>query len=417
MKNDNVCVPVVFGTPFFPVRWIVNRLDATYVDSNTFTVSSNKTALFSAGQFLLADCGVDGIKSGWVESSSVTLGITTVNLTSASGSLTANLTTVSTDHYLLGPFTGASYTIDRSRTPQQVNFKTTYLSTDYTFKQNSLVGSDGNSYLVMQLLCDDANKDGTNDANGFWGITGKEIYDLPCRFSRSDLVDKTNPADIASWVFQDWGIPAGEIDDTSRAAAASIFATRGLSLNIGLWYRLTREEFISKLFTLSGMIPLYRDKIGFKVLTKTSQMTITEDMVDPGSFKVGRTYTQKEKDSGYVTWQTDTEPIDQVNKTVVAVKSSTSKRADETIEAEWILDSVKAQKAGKLALQRILLRDKTISFTANSKILVLEPGDMITISPQNFGAEGASYVCRIEKMSITGGTMGRCRMHPVFRLP
>ena len=75
MKNDNVCVPVVFGTPFFPVRWIVNRLDATYVDSNTFTVSSNKTALFSAGQFLLADCGVDGIKSGWVESSSVNLGI------------------------------------------------------------------------------------------------------------------------------------------------------------------------------------------------------------------------------------------------------------------------------------------------------------------------------------------------------
>ena len=212
-----------------------------------------------------------------MQSSSYTTGspgTTTVNLAAGSGTLTANLTGVSTDHYVLGP-ADKTYTIDRARTPQQVNFKTTYQATDYTFKQDTLTGSDGISYKVMQLLCDDANKDGTNDANGFWGVIGKEIYDLPCRFSRSDLAATTNPADIASWVFQDWGIPAGEIDDTSRAAAASIFATRGLSLNIGLWYRLTREEFISKLFTLSGMIPLYRDKIGFKVLTKTSQMTIT----------------------------------------------------------------------------------------------------------------------------------------------
>jgi len=255
----------------------------------------------------------------------------------------------------------------------------------------------------MQLLCDDANKDGTNDANGFWGVIGKEIYDLPCRFSRSDLAATTNPADIASRVFQDWGIPASEIDDTSRAAAAAVFTARGFSLHIGLWYRLTREEFISKLFTLSGMIPVYRDKIGFKILTKTSQMTITEDMVDPGSFKISRTYTKKETDSGYVTWQTSTDPVDQVRKTAVAVKSTMNNRSNTTIEAEWILDSVKAQKAGKLALQRILLRDKTITFTANSRILVLEPGDMITISPQNLGAEGSSYTCQISKMTMREG--------------
>jgi peptidoglycan/xylan/chitin deacetylase (PgdA/CDA1 family) len=407
MKDDNVCVPVVFGTPFFPIRWITKTWTAYPGGPDYFTLSAldgDQTALFAAGQFVLVDCGSDGLKSCWVDHSSYagSPSYTTVYLTSASAPLTANTNKAQTDHYVLGP-SAPAYTIDRARTPAQVNFKTTYLASDYTFKQDTLKGSDGVSYKVMQLLCDDANKDGTNDANGFWGVIGKEIYDLPCRFSRSDLAAITNPADIASQVFQDWGIPAGEIDDTSRAAAAAVFTARGLSLNIGLWYRLTREEFISKLLTLSGMIPLYRDKIGFKVLTKVSQMTITEDMVDPGSFKISRTYTKKETDSGYVTWQTDTDPVDQVQKTAVAVKSTMNNRSDTTIEAEWILDSVKAQKSGKLALQRILLRDKTITFTANSRILVLEPGDMITISPQNFGAEGTSYTCQISKMTMREG--------------
>jgi len=409
MKNDNVCVPIVFGEPFFPIRWITKTWTAYPGGVNYFTLGpsdGDQTALFAPGQFVLVDCGSDGLKSGWVDHSSLMNGgsgpYTQVNLTSASDPLTANTNKAQTDHYVLGP-AAPTYTIDRARTPQQVNFKTTYRFADYTFKQDTLKASDGVNYKVMQLLCDDANKDGTNDANGFWGVIGKEIYDLPCRFSSSDLVATTNPADIASRVFQDWGIPASEIDDTSRAAAAAIFTARSFNLNIGLWYRLTREEFISKLFTLSGMIPVYRNKIGFKVLTKTPQMNILEDMIDPGSFKVSRTYTQKQTDSGYVTWQTADNPVDQVQKCAVAVKSTMNNRSDTTIEAEWILDSVKAQKAGKLALQRILLRDKTITFTANSKILALEPGDMITISPQNLGAEGSSYTCQISKMTIREG--------------
>ncbi|MEW5803719.1 MAG: hypothetical protein AB1847_16620 [bacterium] len=545
MKNDGACVPLIFGTPFFPVRWIINRQEVEYyVDSNTFAVPGDQRSLFSIGQFLLANCGTDGIKAGWVSSNSLlnsgvlvshqggnspyiwqavscevgetyrisvygkmkeeatlimwfatssggagatthtweatsswglqtmdvvasqttmyvllmvststfghgaffddaavqkieedwslgpnlltnggfngdkslywTVGnlagmgsispghgdpSTRITLTASSGALTSNLVSVQTDHYLLGP-ADKTYTIDRARTPREVNFKTTYLPADYDFKQDSLTGRDGESYRAVQVLCDDADKDGINDANGFWGIIGKEIYDMPLRFSRSDLSAVTNPADIAKWVFEDWGIPSGEIDDTSRAAAAAVFTARGVSLNIALWFRMPREKFIAKLFTLAGMIPVYRDKINFKVLTTTSQMTITEDMADPGSFQIRRTYDRRKKDSGYVNWQTSDEPVDQVNKTLVAVKSSTDDCSDTTIEAEWILDSIKAQKSGKLALQRILLRDKTITFTANSKILALEPGDVITISPQNFGAEGSSYDCLISRMFI-----------------
>jgi len=403
MKNDNVCVPLAFGTPFFPIRWINSSREAIYVDAATFTVGGDWAALFSSGRFVLAQCGEDGTKACWVQNSSYTSGTTTVILSADSPGLTANLTRVSTDHYLLGPAAGKSYTIDRARTPQEVNFKTTYMASDYIFKQDSLVGSDGVSYQVMQLLCDDANKDNINDANGFWGIIGKEIYDLPCRLSRSDLADTTNPADIAKWIFQDIGIPSCEIDDTSRAEAAAIFSARGLDLNVGLWYRTSREKLISKLFTIAGMIPLYRDKIGFKVLTTESQMAIEEDLIKPGSFQISRTFTQKEKDSGYVTWQVSTDPVDQVNKSLIAAKTTTNNYSDTTIEAEWILDAAKAQKAGKLALQRILLKDRTITFTAQGKFLALEPGDMITIEPANFGAEKTAYDCLITKITIHEG--------------
>ncbi|MEW6378589.1 MAG: phage tail protein [bacterium] len=404
MKADNMCVPIVYGTAYIPTRWISKSQAAVYVDADTFTVAGDQRALFSVGQFLLAHCGADGVKACWVQSYIYASEITTVNLTAASDDLTSNLTSVSTDHYLLGP-PGVIYTISQARTPREVNFKTTYQSGTYTFKQDTVTGADGNSWRVMQLLCDDANHDGTNDANGFWGIIGKEIYDLPVKFSRSDLAGTTNPADIAASLLQSFGISSMFIDTDSLDAARSTFTARGLAMNVGLWYRMPREKLISKLFILAGMIPVYRDKIGFKVLTKTSQMTIDETMVIPGTFRINHTFTQKQKDSGYVTWQTADEPVDQVNKSLIAVKSSTDKRSDTTIEADWVLDSAKAQKCAKLALQRVLLRDRTITFTGTGRLLFLEPGDMITVNASNLGGESAGWDCMITRMIIRDGLL------------
>lgn len=541
MKNDNVCVPLAFGTPYFPLRWVLKNDYVSFIDADTFAIEGDKTGLFSSGQFLLARCGEDGVKSRHVSSSATDSGCvqvskvtgdqipgigqtltlevgctyrvflyakkgnvdatliylgatfssytapadwadephtfdrvaastaedlmcyvysaidgkyvyfdsvvvrkvnpdgsygpnlvsnsffnddvtgwsainsanvafqsgdgvvtTVVTLAASSAALTSNLVSVGTDHYLMGD-AGVTYTIDKARSPREVNSKSVFESASYTFKQDTVTGSNGESYAVVQCLCDDEDRDGTNDANGMWAIAGKEVYDMPVRFSRSDLVSVRNPADIAKWLFIDFGIPEDEIDDDSRLAAAGEFTGRSFLLDVGLWCQISREKLITKLFALSGMVPVVRDKIGFKLLTKTSQMTITDDMVKPGSFSIIGTYTQKEKDSGYVTWQTEDEPVDEVNKTLVAVKSSTEKYSDTTIEAEWILDAVNAQKAGKLALQRMLLRDKTVNFTAKSQVLALEPGDMITINAQNLGTESSSYDCQVTRVSVQEG--------------
>lgn len=68
-------------------------ISASYVDSDTFTVTGDQIKDFNPGRRIKADCGVDGDKYGWVLSTSLS-GNTTVNLTSDSDALTANLTEV-----------------------------------------------------------------------------------------------------------------------------------------------------------------------------------------------------------------------------------------------------------------------------------------------------------------------------------
>lgn len=67
-------------------------LAATYVDADTFTVSTDLTEYFIEGRRVKCNCGVDGFKYGTIESSSFAAGNTTVNLTSTSDNLTSNLT-------------------------------------------------------------------------------------------------------------------------------------------------------------------------------------------------------------------------------------------------------------------------------------------------------------------------------------
>jgi hypothetical protein len=391
MKNDNICVPVVYGVAYFPLRWIYPYWTATFVDVDTFTVTGDQTATFSAGQYVICECGVDGNITGKVLSSSYS-SVTTINMTGASGNLTANLTKVRIDHYLLGP-TGVTYTISSSRSPVEAGFLSEYSSANYTFKQATVTGSDGTSYRAVQLLCNDADVDGTNDANGFWGIPGKEIYDVPFYFSRSDTASITNPADVYSAILQDMGVPAGMINTTEITAAAAIYLARGTFLNLGIWYQMSRKKLVCKLLAMIGAVPTIGETIGLKVLTPVSQATVNEDEVAPGSFQIQKIYTKLLKDSGYVTWQNQGEPLDQPNKGIVPVKSSTNNKSDTVIEAEWIDDawinaSQAAQKYAKLALQRSLLRDKTISFKSFAILVTLEPGDIISIEAANEGAEG-----------------------------
>ncbi len=67
---------------------------AVYVDSDTFTVTSDRTSDFIVGRRVKANCGADGYKYGTVESSSYSSPNTTVNLVDTNDDLTSNLAEV-----------------------------------------------------------------------------------------------------------------------------------------------------------------------------------------------------------------------------------------------------------------------------------------------------------------------------------
>lgn len=400
MRNDNYVVPLVFGTSYIPIRLTFNIISATYVDNNTFTVQDDRTSQFQATRYLVANCGVDGLKVCTVSSSSHSGGTTTIDINETN--LTSNLVRVQLDAYLLGP-SSPTYTVAEMRTPREMNFKSTYDPGDYTFRQSNAIGGDANTYKMLEVLGNDISKNGTNDSNSTWGLSGKQAYDSLVKFSRDDLVGITDPTAVAEYMLEAWGIPSDEIDDTAKATAAAIFSSRSFTLDVGLYYRRSRIDIISELFAISGMIINYRDDLAFKVLTKVSQETIEDDDIKPGTYRTRRAFTQKQKDSGYVTWQTADEPIDQVNKSIVPAKSSFGNPSSLTIRGEWCLDSVNAQTAAKLALQRVVLKDKVINLTVLSTFLSVEPGDMITINSINYDQELSSYDCLITKMTIQEG--------------
>jgi hypothetical protein len=522
-KKDNVCVPLAFGEPFIPLRWMPKNTDADYVSTTQFEVIGDQTALFAAGQFLMASCGVDGAKSCFVDSVAsstyclkITSGVTAhcgvsrqlsgltvgnsyrfsffskegtihtisaqfgsahaftapanwssvphtidwtatvsnpwlyislestgvgqwalfdnitvqeintdgslkkniltnsyfhsgytgwsgynngvpsisndgllstlVTLTAASDDLTANLTTVQTDHYCLGE-AGPAYTASEARTPKDFGSKSTYLPANYTFKYDTISGSDGASYRAVQVI-----------VPNYSNIQFKppECLDVPFRFSRSDLSTTTNLANIVNYILLDLGIASGRIDSASVTAAAAIYTTNGLSLNVGLYFQQSREKLLAKLMALGAMVPVVRDKIYLRVLTTTSVRTLTKTDILPGTFSLQRKrYTQDEKDSGYVIWQTAGEPQDQPNKSLISVKTGVAKPADTTIEAEWVSTSSAAKKAAKLALQKNVLAMKEISFKSDIHLSALEPGDMITINDADLGGTYLAMIDRI----------------------
>jgi len=69
-------------------------ITANFIDTKTFTVSTDLTSDLMKGRRTKSDCGVDGYKYGTIESSSYSNPDTTVILTATSDNLTSNLTSV-----------------------------------------------------------------------------------------------------------------------------------------------------------------------------------------------------------------------------------------------------------------------------------------------------------------------------------
>ena len=312
---------------------------------------------------------------------------------------------VSDDFYVLGP--SGTYTTTELRSPKEWGSNSIWLEaeSENTFTHSNKTGADSNTYRVCEFLIVDTNDDDAGDSNGIFG-DGDPFLDPPCAMYNSSTQTTTNPIEIIKTILLDFGVPSTMIDNDAYTEAYNTWDTRSLDWNVPLYYKQSRSALLSKLLILCDSRLIVRDKLYFKVNSATSQHTVTKDWVVknrdvvPGNFRVSAISTTEQEDGCYITYSQSGEPITDLVKVKIPAYTSSSNPSTNTIEAEYINDSVKAQKIGILTAQKLYNRALEIMIKLKSKCLQIECGDVITIDPADYNAVGGSYDALITHMSI-----------------
>lgn len=328
---------------------------------------------------------------------------------------------IGTDRYYVLGAAGHTYSITKSRSPIEYGGATEWLPASYTFNQYTVAGSDGNNYQVFQLLGTVTTSEDPSNVlyhaleHIFGGYeetvtttvnVGNDYLALPTLFSRDDTAAYTSPADIISYVLQDFGVPADMLDATTLASVKATYASWGLTWQAAFYNREDRKAVLARLLQCAHLELIIRDKIYFKIHSKTSQYGITSSLIIEESFSDEGSTPLKEN-CGYVLYPTVSggvlsKPLTELNQVVVAAKSTATIVSDQAIDCSIIPSSVNAQAIGQLVLQRRLLPTNELSFKAKGKILQCEPDDVVTIMDQNYGAgTGYTYDVLIDSMQIS----------------
>lgn len=106
--------------------------------------------------------------------------------------------------------------------------------------------------------------------------------------------------------------------------------------------------------------------------------------VGEGTFRHSLVKT-KVSDSGYVAFQEADEPQDEFVKILVPAKASTDEISGEIVEVPFVQDSQDVQRVGTLYYQRKLPKKADVSFIGKGKLLALCPDDVVTVDHADYG--------------------------------
>jgi len=285
-------------------------------------------------------------------------------------------------YYVLGS-DDKTYTISEVQSPREWPNNSTWESPTYDMDQSTDSG-----YKLLQPKIDDRVDP---LATGLWP-SGDSYYDMPCKFSRSDTVSLTNPAEWIEYVLKDFGISASDIDATSFATAESNYDTLGIEFPGGGWWeKSSKESILSNLLAHVDSYIKQTDKIELHQFSTSSQETITN--VLSLSYAPTRV-TKSSNDSGSVSWPESTdEPMDELNGTAVVPShngGTENQTASTTLECKFFPgDSVNAQKAGILYFGKKYEQKNKINLSVTLSTLTnkatLSPGNVITINNDLYG--------------------------------
>lgn len=420
-SDDKLCVPVPFGTAYVPLR-------SVYIDEAISVTASTISAVATTGG---ANCKIQDSANGlgdfeakrYATISGFTEGANNDSFfveSAAAGEIELPIGAGIVDeaagdsvtikqgsrYYVLGTTDGGlTYTITKVRTPREWGKKSEWASGSYAMTQSTRIDGDGNSWRVFQSIIADGDNDNTADAPGLWR-SGDRFLDMPTKFTRSDTVSMTNPADVIEFVLEDMGVPSAKIDTgvgSSFEAAGTTFSGWGLTFNGAFWYRQDRTRVLATLLNMCHATLVITDKIELHVLSKTSQKTFTgADVIRMGEQGEG-TFTyrplsiEEVSDCGYIAWQQDDEPQDQFLQNIVAPAGTKNEPSGENLEVPFVQDSQDVQRIGLLYYERRLNQIAETSSTVKGTCLALQPDDAVTINKDNYGG---NYAALIDRMHI-----------------
>lgn len=402
--DDAVCVPEPYGTCYVPLRsaYKSGLLTETANDISATASSYGSRCTFTraAGWDKSYEVGRQFTISGFTyATNNGTFTLLAVNGNDLEIDKDAGLSTESAGDtvtiiqgsrpYILGP-AEYDYTIHEVRSPRDRGKKSEWESASFAFTQHTFTDVDGLSFTGFLPVIADVDADGTADAPGYWK-DGDIFSDMPTRFSRSDTVNMTNPADVIKRVLINMGVPAGRIDIASFAAAKAVFELWGLEFNGAFWSKQDRTEVLRILLAMCHSYLTVTDHIELHVYSAASQKTILKkDVVGQvqgeGSFSYRDVLELPLSDCGYIAYQEAGEAQDKFYKVLVPAKGiSRTEYSDEVLPIPFVQDSQKAQKLGTLYFQRKLMIMAEIEFTAQPTCLSLCPGDIITLDDWDYG--------------------------------
>lgn len=270
-----------------------------------------------------------------------------------------------------------------------------WLSTSYTFTQLAMsVGS----YRLVQPKINDIYGDGSSYATG---LSPDDMFRPICaKYTCSRTSSITNPANVINDILLSIGVSAGDI---SLGTSATDFTTRGITWNGGWTKRQSAESFLSQLLSECHAEIDVRDKVYLRVSSATSVTTIGSGDVLRNNDISTWSYSamvKPEFDSGHFSWSATGTPDDVRLTAIMAADASTANPGFETFAMSMVHDSVIAQKLACLRYQRILLDVGVPSWTAPLARLAIQPGDVVTINHNDYGAAGGTYKIIIDEMTI-----------------
>jgi len=299
-------------------------------------------------------------------------------------------------YYILGD-PANTFTIDEVRSPRELGARITWTSAGFTFQQSTVADGAAVNWRVFQAMIADGNP-------GIF-MSGDRILDVPTKFSRSDTVSVTGPAEIIRRVLRNMGLLDYDLDLASFDVAKETFVAWNLRWNFALYYKEDRKAVLSRLLTMCHSALVIGEKIRLQVLSKTSQATVTNaEVLKPQGQDVGQdtfryvdAIAERTSDSGYVAFQQTGESQDQFLKILVPAKSATDVKDGEVITFPGVQDTQQVQKLGTLYYQRKFLKAADISFTGKGTLLALRPDDVITV---NYADYGGTYNVLIDELTI-----------------